>query len=117
MPSSMSDTERRVFVCDGDEWIAWASGGGSYGTGGCGLGNVEAIHFARAAERDQPLYEALIATGHLMSLFDEELLAVFRAARHVVAANELPEGSKRKPRTRSLQDHGPVPDGRKDSYE
>ncbi|MGQ0814587.1 MAG: hypothetical protein ACT4O1_08985 [Gemmatimonadota bacterium] len=79
-----------VFTCDGEEWVAWRSGGEAYGTGVCGLGNVDAIHFARSTARDVPLFEALIATGRFESLYDEELVQLFREARRVVDPADLP---------------------------
>ena len=105
----MSDSARRAFVCDDEEWLVWASGGGAYGTGRWSLGNVEAVHFARSSAPTQPVLEALLATGRLADLFDDELRALFRSARPVVDASQLPEGVRRKPRARSLQDHGPAP--------
>ncbi|MGH7463046.1 MAG: hypothetical protein ACREMA_18725, partial [Longimicrobiales bacterium] len=37
-----------TFQCDGEEWIAYASGKGAYGTGRYGLAALQAVHFARA---------------------------------------------------------------------
>jgi len=74
----------RSFRCDDLEWVAWSSGTGAYGTGVWGLGNVEAIHFARADAADVPVFEALVAAGGFDGLFDEELLRIFREARPVV---------------------------------
>ena len=82
--------ERRC-VIDGAEWRVWPSGGGAYGTGPCGLGNVEAVHFATADAPDVPVYEALIAAGRFDCLFDDEIVDVFRKARRVVDATQLAE--------------------------
>ncbi|MGQ0562271.1 MAG: hypothetical protein ACT443_10390 [Gemmatimonadota bacterium] len=82
---------KRSFVCDSESWLAWVSGGGGYGTGSRGLGNIDAIHFARAAAPDVPVFEALLAAGRFDGLFEEELVALFRTARRVVDPAELPE--------------------------
>jgi hypothetical protein len=104
----MSDVFKRVFMCDSEEWVAWISGTGAYGTGKYALGSVAAVHFAKSAEPLVPLFEALSA-GELDGMFDDELVALFRTARQIVDASQLPEGQRRKARARSLQDHGPPP--------
>jgi hypothetical protein len=81
---------KRSFSCDGVAWTAWVSGGSAYGTGNRGLGNVEAVHFARAENPDVPVMEALIARNRFDSLFDEELIAVLRTARKVVDPGDGP---------------------------
>lgn len=90
---------KRPFTADGVEWVAWTSGGGAYGTGNRGLGNVAAVHFARASEPDLPLREALLAAGRFDDLFDTELLDLFRTARRVVDASDAP---RRPPGRRTL---------------
>jgi hypothetical protein len=82
---------KRGFQCEQAEWVAWLSGSGAYGTGACGLGNVEAIHFAKGETPDVPLYEALVGTGSFEGLYDEELIALFRGAKRVVDPSEAPE--------------------------
>jgi hypothetical protein len=109
LSSRAMETVKRAFSCDGEAWLAWISGSGAYGTGPYGLGHVKAVHFARASEPDKPVCEALLETRDLDGLFDDELIALFRGARPVVDASQLPESARRKGRTRSLQDHGPPP--------
>ena len=81
---------KRPFSVDGEEWVAWASGGGAYGTGNRGLGNVTAVHFARAAAPDIPMLEALLAAGRFDDLFDNELVQLFGTARKVVDPADVP---------------------------
>lgn len=90
---------KQGFTFEGVEWVAWTSGGGAYGTGNRGLGNVEAVHFARASEPDVPLMEALIAAGRFDDLFETELLEVFRTAKKVVDPSDAP---RRPPGRRTL---------------
>jgi hypothetical protein len=78
------------FTVDGEAWVAWESGGGAYGTGNRGLGNVRAVHFARADAPDVPLFEALLGAGRFDDLFEEELLTLFRGARKVVDPGDVP---------------------------
>ena len=111
------DGSSRVFTCNGDEWIAWVSGSGAYGTGVHGLGSVEAVHFARPSEPAVPIFEALLAAGRLGGLFDDELVELFQGARRVVSASNLPDGGRRKARPRSLHDHGPTREERAPDYE
>lgn len=80
----------RELSIEGAEWVAWTSGGGAYGTGNRGLGAVEAIHFAPKSAPDRPVLEGLAPAGRFQDLYDEELLMVFRNARKVVEASELP---------------------------
>lgn len=84
-------TAARRFTHDGGEWIAWASGGGAYGTGALGAAAVEAVHFARASDPAVPLFEALLPAGRFIGLYDDELINLFRAAVRVVDVSELPE--------------------------
>jgi hypothetical protein len=93
----------RLFTHHGEEWIAWPGGGGAYGTGVFGTASTEAIHFARQAAPDQPVFEALLPAGRFWGLFDEELIAVFATAVRVVDASQAPERPMRR-RTRSLED-------------
>jgi len=102
---------RRTFIVDGEPWLAWVSGNGAYGTGPYSLGAVMALHFARASEPEKPICEALLEGRDLDGFFDDELIAIFRAARPVVDVSQLPESARRRTRTRSLQDHGPLPSG------
>ena len=113
----MTEAALRTFTFDGEDWVAWVSGSGAYGTGVPGLGNVEAVHFARATESTVPVFEALVAAGRLEGLFDDELRELFRGARRVVDASELPESVRTKGRTRSLRDHGQAPETREPGYE
>ncbi len=92
----------RAFACDAEEWVAWVSGAGAYGTGVHSLGNVEAVHFARAAAPELPVREALVPAGILEGLYDEELIAVLRSATPIVepgSAGAKPAARRR----RSLQ--------------
>ena len=82
---------KRAFLCDNAEWVAWPSGRGAYGTGACGLADLEAIHFATREAPDVPVYEALVASGTFYGLFDEELASLFRNAKRVVDPSEVPE--------------------------
>jgi hypothetical protein len=82
---------KRGFKLDDAEWVAWPSGDGAYGTGACGLGNVEAVHFANAESPDVPVFEALVATGTFEGLFDEELIVLLRGAKRVVDPAYAPE--------------------------
>ena len=109
------ENSKRSFTCDGATWLVWVSGNGAYGTGPYGLGAVIALHFAREAEPDKPVCEALIEGRELDGLFDDELITIFRGARAVVDVSQLPESARRRTRTRSLQDHGPPPGGPADS--
>ena len=105
------EASKRNFIVDGEPWLAWVSGNGAYGTGPYGLGAVVALHFARESEPEKPICEALIEGRELAGLFDDELIAIFRGARTVVDVSQLPESARRRARTRSLQDHGPLPSG------
>jgi hypothetical protein len=69
----------RQFVVDGSEWIVRSGGEGAAGTGRQGLAPVEAVHFYRPGE-DRPRYEALLARGLWLQLFDTELAALLRMA-------------------------------------
>ena len=80
----------RSFVCDGVEWRAWLSGSSAYGTGTCGPGSLEAVHFAKADAPAQPLYEALLPAARFYGLFDEELAALLRSATRIVDPSERP---------------------------
>ena len=93
----------RQFTHDGEEWLAWPSGGGAYGTGVFGTASTEAIHFARRAAPDVPVFEALLPFGRFWGLFDEELIDVLRAAVRVVDASAMPQRPARR-RTRSLEE-------------
>ena len=79
--------------------VAWRSGRSAYGTGICGLGNLEAVHFGNADAPEVPVYENLLAAGAFDNLFDEELRALLRSARRVVDASSVPE----RPATRRLE--------------
>jgi hypothetical protein len=74
---------QRRFLAGGDAWDAWVAGRGAVGTGVCGPGLVEAIHFARAGD-ERPAFEALLASGRLAHLFDDELVALLAAATPIV---------------------------------
>jgi hypothetical protein len=93
----------RQFTHKGEDWIAWPSGGGAYGTGVFGTARTEAIHFARHAVPDVPVFEALLPSGRFWGLFDEELIDLFRVAVRVVDASAMPERPMRR-RTRSLDE-------------
>lgn len=96
-----SAEEPRALTIDGEEWVAYPSGKGSYGTGHWGLAGVEAVHFSRASEPTKPEFEALLASGRFADLYDEELIALFRTARAIV----IPEpGTIPAPRRFSLEE-------------
>jgi hypothetical protein len=79
----------RPFEHAGENWIARAAGKAAGGTGAYGLGMIEAVHFALAADPAQPLFEALIAAGSLSALYDEELGALLRGASRIVTLEEV----------------------------
>lgn len=81
----------REFVADGKDWVARRSGTGAYGTGIYGLGMIEAVHFAVKETPDVPVLEALLPAGALETLYDDDLLALFRSARKVVDPSQLPD--------------------------
>lgn len=80
----------RRFEADGVPWVAWLSGSSAYGTGTCGTASLEAVHFAHADSPTQPSYEALLAAGRFDGLFDDELIALLRAATRIVDPSERP---------------------------
>lgn len=101
MPTpAVAPAQRYGLEVDGEGWIAYASGAGSYGTGHLGLAPVSAIHFARADRPEQPLLEALLGAGCLPDLFEAELLALFRDARAIV---KLEPGAAPRPRQFGLE--------------
>jgi hypothetical protein len=71
-----AESVERRFDHDGRSWVAWLSGKSAWGTGSYGLGLVDAVHFADAAEPDVPLREALLAHGRFDTLFDSELVTL-----------------------------------------
>jgi len=73
-----------TFSVDGEAWIAIPAGAGAYGTGHTGLAPLQAIHFARASAPDAPVFEALLPTGRFETLFESELVALFRTATRIV---------------------------------
>lgn len=81
----------KSFTHEGSEWVAWTSGSAAYGTGNRGLGNVEAVHFARADAPAVPVMEALLAAGRFDDLYDVELIDLFRTARKVVDPADVPQ--------------------------
>lgn len=81
----------RQFAHEGEEWVAWTSGGGAYGTGNRALGNVESVHFARAEAPDVPVLEGLLAAGRFENLHDMELVELFKDARKVVDPADVPQ--------------------------
>jgi hypothetical protein len=80
----------RRFEADGLLWLAWLSGSSAYGTGTCGPAALEAVHFAHAEAPTQPVYEALLAAGRFHGLFDDELIALLRAATRIVDPSDRP---------------------------
>jgi hypothetical protein len=86
-PATYPQLNRSVLI-DGQEWIAYPSGLGAYGTGHWGLAPVEAIHFARAETPDKPEVEALLTYGRLECLYPDELIVLFRAARTIVRLDQ-----------------------------
>lgn len=91
----------RRFATDGVEWVAWVSGTGATGTGARGLGLVEAVHFAPAANGDQRKHrEALVARGRFPNLFDEELLTLFRTATPITESAPVARNGRRNGRRR-----------------
>lgn len=91
----------RRFSTGGVEWVAWVSGTGATGTGSRGLGLVEAVHFAPAANGDQQQHrEALIGRGRFPILFDDELLTLFRTATPLSGAKPPAKNGRRNGRRR-----------------
>lgn len=80
----------RPFTVDSEEWVAWPSGGGAYGTGVFAPGNIQAIHFAKADAPTEPLLEALLPAGAFFGLFDDELVDLFRSARRIIVPDNIP---------------------------
>jgi hypothetical protein len=87
---SRSESARRFTAADG-EWLAWLSGSGAVGTGASGLGHVEAVHFALAAEPERPRREALLPRGRFDGLFDAELVALLAAAVPILDPADRPQ--------------------------
>lgn len=81
----------RQFAYEGENWVAWTSGGGAYGTGNRALGNVESVHFARADAPATPVLEGLLPAGRFENLHDVELIQLFREARKVVNPADGPQ--------------------------
>lgn len=76
-----------TFTADGESWIALPAGNGAYGTGHTGLAALVAIHFVRASAPATPVFEALLPAGRFETLYESELVALFRSATRIV----LPE--------------------------
>jgi hypothetical protein len=85
-----TDPGRREFVHDGRRWAVWLSGKSAYGTGGYGLGLLEAVHFGEAGRPDVPLREALLARGRFEQLFDAEFAALLERATPITPAAGRP---------------------------
>ena len=73
----------RAFEADGEAWLAWVAGHGAGGTGHTGPGMVVAVHFARAEQRERPMFEALVPQHRFEGLYDVELRALLAAARAI----------------------------------
>jgi hypothetical protein len=80
----------RRFEAAGTEWLAWLSGAGAVGTGACGLGHLEAVHFARISEPERPTHEALLPRGRFHDLFDAELVRLLGSAVPIVDPSARP---------------------------
>jgi hypothetical protein len=74
------DPGERQFQHRGATWTARLSGKSAYGTGGYGLGLIEAVHFFDAAEPARPVREALLPRGRFELLYDAELAALLDGA-------------------------------------
>lgn len=85
-----ASTPARSFVHEGEEWLAWLSGAGAYGTGTFGPASLEAVHFAKAADPGTPLYEALLPAGRFHGLFDDELVELLRRASRIPDPEDRP---------------------------
>lgn len=83
-PADHGTVAGQVFEVDGERWLARTAGAGAGGTGRAGPAYLEAIHFFRVAEPDEPRREALLARRRLPELFDSELAALFRGATPIV---------------------------------
>lgn len=83
-PEPDESSAPRAFEIDGRRWIARLAGRGALGTGACGLGLVEAVHFFDAEIPDRPLFEALLAAGRFLHLFDRELAELLAKATPIV---------------------------------
>lgn len=73
----------RYFLMDGEAWIARQVGEASVGSSALGAASIVTIRFYRAAEPDRPQREALLPRGRFEMLYDEELRALFHAARRL----------------------------------
>jgi hypothetical protein len=73
----------RAFEVDGEQWIARLAGGSAAGSGALGLGMLEGVDFALAAEPARPLREVLFQRGRFDNLFDEEIVAMFRMSHAI----------------------------------
>lgn len=76
---------RRITV-DGVEWIARIVGEAVVGKGGLATGAIVVVRFHRADDSTKAVREAFLPRGHYEYLHDEELAALFRAARPVAEA-------------------------------
>lgn len=75
-------TEREVEI-DGVQWVARLAGGSAAGSGALGPGMLEGVDFALATDPVKPLREILIQRGRFDSLFDAEIVAMFRSAHAI----------------------------------
>jgi hypothetical protein len=73
----------RYFAHEGRSWVARLSGKGACGTGSYGLGLIDAVHFADAAEPDLPLRESLLEHGRFEQLFDGELVELLNRSTEI----------------------------------
>lgn len=73
----------RYFLMDGEVWIARQVGEARVGSSALGAAAIVTIRFYHAAEPDRPLKEALLPRGRFELLYDEELRALFHAARRL----------------------------------
>jgi hypothetical protein len=85
------DVRSRPILSEGEEWIASEAGRTSSGRGSDSRASLLLVLFARAAEPEQPVREALTTVPDLDHLGDEELAALLQRARPFRAVQERSE--------------------------
>lgn len=77
----------RRFSVDGDDWLARQAGVGSGGTGEVGLARLVAVRFYRPEQPERARREALLPTGRLENMYDDELRDLFRQAQPIESSD------------------------------
>lgn len=73
----------RTFEHRGRPWLARIAGEGACGTGARGRAYVVAIHFCPAENESSPVREALVAAACFAALDEDELRALYDAAKPI----------------------------------